>query len=101
MPDGREICNKTPAGKREYHRRITLMFDRDKGICCLCGQPLRDIEATFEHKQGRGMNGSKRDDRPEVNGVSHYWGNMAKGSISYALYMEKPLFERVRLCQGK
>ena len=98
LPDGREICAKTPSGRREYNRRIVSMWTRDRMTCCLCGQPILLQDATFEHKQGRGMNGSKRDDRDEVNGVSHWAGNMEKGSVSYELYMQKPLFERIKLC---
>ena len=98
LQDGREICHKTPAGKREYSRRIVNMWTRGGMKCCLCGQNILLQDATFEHKQGRGMNGSKRDDREEVNGVSHWAGNMAKGSIAYEIYMQKPLFERIKLC---
>ena len=98
LPDGREICHKTPAGRKEYNRRILKMWTRDRMTCCLCGQSILLQDATFEHKQSRGMNGSKRDDREEVNGVSHWFGNAAKGSISYEIYMQKPLFERISLC---
>lgn len=74
------------------------MWDRDRGLCCLCGLPVSLDECTFEHKNGRGMNGSKTDDRESVNGVSHLFGNASKGSISYTIYMLKPLEERRRLC---
>jgi hypothetical protein len=101
MPDGREICSKTPVGRREYNRRIVVMWKRDGCRCCLCGQPINLCDATFEHKESRGMNGSKRDDRIEFNGVSHWNGNMAKGSMHIDNYLEKPLFERIQLCLGR
>jgi len=101
MPDGREICSKTPSGKREYNRRIVVMWKRDGCRCCLCGQPINLREATFEHKESRGLGGGKRDDRIESNGVSHWNGNMAKGSMHIDNYLEKPLFERISLCLGR
>ena len=79
--DGREVCTKTPRGLREYKRRRELMYIRDKGMCCICGGWIQRLsEATFEHKDGRGMGGSRRDDRIEKNGVAHFWCNTRKGS---------------------
>ena len=47
------------------------------------------------------MGGGKRDDRIESNGVSHWNGNMAKGSMHIDNYMEKPLFERIAVMPGE
>ena len=98
MKDGREICLKTPAGKEEYKQRTIQMYERDKCICCLCGQFIA-YGYTFEHKDGRGMGGSKRDDRIEGNGVAHWLGNGRKGSMSYEAYMAIPLEERIQNCK--
>lgn len=61
------------------------MWNRQKGLCCLCSLPLVRDEATFEHQDGRGMGGSRRDDRIEkdgqlYNGAAHFLCNNAKGS---------------------
>lgn len=84
--DGREVCQKNEAGRNEYQRRITLMWERQKKCCCLCWRPLRRNEATFEHEAGRGMGGGHRDDRivlPDgtwINGAAHGHCNSEKGS---------------------
>jgi len=83
--DGREVCADTAAGKAEYKRRTKLMWQRQNGRCCLCGLPMEQKDATFEHAQGRGMGGAKRDDRIEVdgkrmNGAAHIRCNNEKGS---------------------
>ena len=85
-PDGREICcTANPKGAKEYRHRVGLMLKRQKGYCCICHLPLRLSEATFEHQDGRGMNGSHRDDRVEkdgkpYNGAAHAHCNVEKGS---------------------
>ena len=99
MRDGREICLNTPAGKEEYKQRTIQMYERDKFICCLCGQSIA-YGYTFEHRDGRGMGGGKRDDRIARNGVAHFYGNARKGSISYEKYMELPLEQRIKNCKG-
>lgn len=96
--DGREVCNPTAAGKREYALRRERMWARDNGICMLCGFPVDKNEAVFAHKVSRG--GGKRDDREEVNGIAHPNGNLAQGSISYIKYMKRPLYERIMACRG-
>jgi len=81
--DGREVCTKTPRGLAEYKRRREEMYERDRGMCCICHKFIRTkAEATFEHVNGRGMGGSKRDDRIEGNGVAHFKCNTEKGSKS-------------------
>lgn len=69
--NGREVCNlKTAKGRRIYKARLEEMWRRQGGMCGLRIHPeckkypwisLRD--ATFEHVDGRGMGGAKRDDR--------------------------------------
>lgn len=72
LRDGREICKcRTVKGKREYKRRIELMWERQGGMCRICHRPLLLSEATFDHEDGRGMNGSHRDDRIEKDGVPY------------------------------
>jgi hypothetical protein len=88
--DGREVCNDaSEAGKRDYQTRITLMWLRDNGKCCICHRPVPLEEATFEHADGRGMGGGRRDDRIEYtkpngarvqNGVAHGRCNREAGS---------------------
>ena len=99
MKDGREICSMTREGREEYKRRTRQMYDRDSCICCLCGGFIA-YGYTFEHKNGRGMAGGKRDDRIEGNGVAHWLGNGRKGSMSYETYMELPLEKRIENCRG-
>jgi hypothetical protein len=101
MKDGREICNSTAAGKREYDRRKQQMWERDKGLCCLCFQPIAFRNATWEHFDGRGMGGGRRDDRIEFGGVSHFWGNYTKGSTRLLVYLRIPLEQRIRICRGQ
>lgn len=96
--DGRECCRNTPKGCEEYERRTLFMYHRDKMLCCLCGRFIPLGLLTFEHKRSRGVGGGFRDDRVELNGVSHFLGNRTKGSMSYELYMQKPLAERIRNC---
>jgi hypothetical protein len=92
MPDGREICNQyTTSGRKAYRKRVEIAWTRQNGVCCLCNHcpdcpgPLALEEATLEHETGRGMNGSRRDDRMEVdgkwqNGAAHERCNVWKGS---------------------
>lgn len=91
--DGRELCRRTTVGgETEYQKRKWLMYARQKGICCLFGHIEGCIgvmqyaaDVTFEHEDGRGMGGAKRDDRIEkdgrpYNGAAHQQCNHAKGS---------------------
>lgn len=93
-PGKREVCLKTPLGRREYKRRVELMWDRQACLCALCGKYLRLDEATFDHQDGRGMGGARRDDRIEVNGIPlnaavHGLCNTQKGSRCVE-YLVKP-----------
>ena len=84
-PDGREVCQDSPAGWREYKRRVGVMVQRQKYRCCFCGARLSLAEATFEHQRRRGMGAAWRDDRivdsegREVNGAAHWVCNVEKG----------------------
>ena len=97
---GREICSTSPAGRAEYQRRRELRWDLDRGICCLCGCFVPLDQATIEHPNGRGMGGSKRDDSVQAIRIAHWFGNNAKGSVSYERYMELPVDVRVANCRG-
>jgi hypothetical protein len=72
-------------GRGEYFSRILKMADRQGWACCNCRHSMRGCRPTFEHEEGRGMGGGKRDDRIEidgkpVNGASHLLCNQARGS---------------------
>lgn len=79
-PDGREVCQETAAGKREYEDRRTISWTKQKGLCALCGEWLHPIEATTDHIKPRGMGGARRDDRQENIQAVHALCNSAKGS---------------------
>jgi hypothetical protein len=85
-PDGRQVCNQfIESGKKEYKRRTRAMWERQKGLCCICFRPIALEQATFEHQDGRGMGGSCRDDRIEKDGRPYnaaacFPCNAAKGS---------------------
>jgi hypothetical protein len=78
-PDGREVCTDSPAGWREYKRRVEAMLLRQGGRCCLCKKRLALSQATFEHQRRRGFAATFRDDRDDRNGASHWICNMEKG----------------------
>lgn len=97
--DGREVCNdKFKEGREEYVKRKRDMWERQGRRCCLegkcptCPGKLLWTDTTFEHEAGRGMGGSKRDDRIEVlgkdgkmrwiNGAAHHFCNAWKMSRS-------------------
>ena len=84
-PSGRQVCDKTKAGKAVYRGRVYMMWLRQRRLCCICRTALDFADAVFEHQDGRGMNGSHRDDRIEkdgkpYNGAAHSWCNVQKGS---------------------
>jgi len=93
-PDGREECEtKSKKGREEYARRTRDMWERQHHMCRLqisdqCKAKrgrLLITEAEFDHEDGRGMGGSHRDDRIEVNGKPQngavcHWCNTLKGS---------------------
>lgn len=82
--DGREVCQDSSAGWREYTRRIDVMLQRQGNRCCLCHKRLWRTDATFEHQRRRGMGAAFRDDRitkdgQEWNGAAHWVCNSEKG----------------------
>ena len=89
---GREVCDDTAAGRAEYKRRVEAMWERQNGLCGLrisplCPGRIELTEATFEHQDGRGAGGSKRDDRIMRDGKPYnlaacWWCNGAKSSRS-------------------
>jgi hypothetical protein len=85
-PDGREVCQDSPAGYAEYNRRLDIMLTRQHWMCCDCSKKIRTrSDATFEHQRRRGMGAAFRDDRiynergEWVNGASHWNCNVEKG----------------------
>lgn len=86
MPDGRQLVQDTPAGRREYKRRVETMVQRQNFRCSLCPKRLTIGEATFDHSAGRGFSGSHRDDRivdetgTPMNSACHWFCNRKKGS---------------------
>jgi hypothetical protein len=83
-PDGREVCQDSTAGWREYKRRVSTMVERQKHRCSLCNRRLAVSEATFEHQRRRGMGAAWRDDRitkdgQDWNGAAHWVCNSEKG----------------------
>jgi hypothetical protein len=85
-PDGREVCQDSPAGYREYTRRLEVMLTRQHWQCCLCPGRIRSrSDATFEHQRRRGIGAAFRDDRiynergEQMNGAAHWTCNGEKG----------------------
>lgn len=81
---GREVCQDSPAGWREYKRRVEAMLRRQNYRCSLCKQRLALNQATFEHQRRRGMGAAWRDDRitkdgQEWNGAACWVCNGEKG----------------------
>jgi hypothetical protein len=96
--DGREVIQKTPAGRVILEIRWEVAWRESKGVCCLCEQTVRRYDATLEHKTAKGSGGGKHDDRQENLGISHRNGNVAKGSMSLDQYLKIPLDVRIRNC---
>lgn len=80
----REVCQDSPAGWREYKRRVSVMLQRQNYRCCLCKGRLSLADATFEHQRRRGMGAAWRDDRitkdgQDWNGAAHWICNSLRG----------------------
>jgi len=85
-PDGREVCEDSFAGRREYLRRLSTMLTRQGNRCCLCCRRIHALhDATFEHHRWRGMGSAWRDDRIVdaeghwINGAAHWICNHERG----------------------
>lgn len=80
--DGREVCNDSPAGWREYKRRVEIMVRRQNFRCSLCPYRISISTATFEHQRRRGAGAQWRDDRCElpdgspINSAAHWVCNV-------------------------
>lgn len=86
FPDGREVCDlETAEGKRIYAGRTVGMAVRQNWFCRWCRLQMLRSEISFDHEDGRGMNGSHRDDRifrdgKPYNGAVHLHCNLSKAS---------------------
>jgi hypothetical protein len=85
-PDGRERCLDTPLGRIVYCGRLRSMCDLQKELCAICGEFMGF--PTFDHQDGRGSGGSRRDDRTEIYGKRYNAAlcaecNTRKGSQRY------------------
>lgn len=92
---GFDVCLKTLQGRREYKARTLAMAERQQWRCALCGRWMNMDDVTFDHQFGRGMNGSKRDDRIEIKGkwhnaAAHLRCNQDKGSRMVPYVIEQP-----------
>jgi hypothetical protein len=96
-PDGREVIQRTPAGRKILQERWNVAWIESQGFCCLCSDLVHPYEASLEHKISKG--GGKHDDRQENLGISHLHGNIAKGSMSLEQYLKLPLDVRIRNCK--
>lgn len=69
-PDGRERCLMgTVSGAKEYERRRLAMERRQGYVDPISLEWL--VNPTFDHQDGRGAGGSRRDDRIEIDGKWH------------------------------
>ena len=75
MLEVRTQAEQRPNAAGKKYGIVTVAYAVSCGA--LDGSPLS--QCTLEHLEGRGMGGSKRDDRPDACGVAHWFGNNAKG----------------------
>lgn len=77
-PDGFRYHLSPAAMKKVLAEKIR----EQEGLCCICWKPFTDCsEIEPDHRSPRGMNGARRDDRPENIGAVHKLCNAEKGSI--------------------
>lgn len=94
-PDGREVCLDTARGWVEYYDRTQAMVQRQERVCgleesgnCLYPGKLMTcalggfLRATFQHGDGRGIGGARRNDVIDAKGncAAHYGCNGEFGS---------------------
>jgi hypothetical protein len=96
---GREVIQKTEAGRRLMISRRNIAYIEANGICCLCEQAVSRDYYTLAHLHGKGSGGGKHDDRQQNLSIAHLAGNSAQGSMSLEQYLKLPLDVRVRNCQ--
>lgn len=87
---GREVCQDTAEGNREYKRRTMEMRTRQRNICPVCTRFMHEDDTTFDHEIPRGHGGGSRDDRIWIvdeegnmmprNFATHGWCNSERGS---------------------
>jgi hypothetical protein len=83
-----KLNQKTEAGRKEYRRRTIEMAERQNWLCAHpeCGKLMTTYDLTFDHTDGRGMGGARRDDRivdengKPMNSAMHLECNLRKGS---------------------
>jgi len=80
MRDGREVCRPSEAGRREYRRRVELVWQLYCHTCVLCLRPVTQEALTGDHREPRGMGGGFRDDRLRNLLPAHGGCNAMKGS---------------------
>lgn len=78
--DGREVCQDTAEGRREYARRRFIAAYLQNDMCGICGKPMRLEDMETDHIKPRGMGGARRDDRQENLQAVHTVCNGQKGS---------------------
>jgi hypothetical protein len=85
FPDGRQVCQPNPLGRRLYAKRVEVMVQRQNYRCSLCNRRLSAATATFEHHRRRGMGAARRDDRIQdeagawLNSAAHWICNVSRG----------------------
>ncbi len=99
-PDGREVLQRTSAGRKILNQRWNQAWADSGGICCLCDRSVHPFAATLEHKTPKGSGGGKHDDRQENLSISHRAGNVAKGSMSLEQYRRLAADIRRRNCEA-
>jgi hypothetical protein len=88
FPDGRRVAFNTPRGQAWYRKQTILMANRQCWVCGICQDRRRLMNywspegATFQHGDGRGMGGARRNDDIDAPGncASHWDCNSEAGS---------------------
>ena len=62
-----EDVGTTPRKPLSPKERLAI-FERERGICCLCERPITDRKWIDEHKRALGLGGSNE---PENRGIAH------------------------------
>lgn len=79
--DGREwIDRTTPRGKLEFDLRHSAAYEREHGICGICGEFVSWEDSVADHILPKGLGGGTHDDREGNLQPSHYMCNSEKGS---------------------
>jgi 5-methylcytosine-specific restriction endonuclease McrA len=89
FPDGREVCQDSAAGKREYYRRADEVWERYGKCCWLCGKSLDRGAMAVDHIRPKGTNSAWRDDRAFNIAPACYPCNSRRGSRRMAEYPTK------------